>query len=277
VTGGLETNPGHHKITFFLCGRRTGMTLKLISSSIINFSSPTSNLLNHPMKFPTLTLGLAGLAALASLSTASASELCTPVQSAVTKAIVAAPESVLAVVAQQVAASPKCACEIVKAAISAVKTDNATVVAIVEAAAAAAPAELPVVLACAAATAPQAASALADKFSAETEGSGKDVVGKEPVGKEPVGKAPVTTATEDEYSEDFGFIRPGVGGIYLTIPNSVGAGAGGFTQEEIERLLKTGDYKLVDGQLVQIVITTVTKPVKPIRPPQPPTESAPAA
>ena len=116
------------------------MTLKVISSSIINFSSPTSNLLNHPMKFPTLTLGLAGLAALASLSTASASELCTPVQSAVTKAIVAAPESVLAVVAQQVAASPKCACEIVKAAISAVKTDNATVVAIVEAAAAAAPA-----------------------------------------------------------------------------------------------------------------------------------------
>ncbi len=273
MTGGLETNPGHHKITFFLCGRRTGMKLNVICSSNFKFLSLTSNSLNYPMKFPTLTLGLAGLAALASFSAASASELCTPVQSAVTKAIVAAPESVLEVVAQQVAASPKCACEIVKAAISAVKSDNATVVAIVEAAAAAAPAELPVVLACAAAAAPQAASALADKFSAETEGSGKNVVGKEPVGK-----APVTAVVEEEdYSEDFGFVRPGVGGIYLTIPNSAGANTYGYSKEEIDRLLETGDYKLVDGQLVQIIDTTVTKPVKPIRPPQPPTASAPAA
>ena len=225
------------------------------------------------MKFPTLTLGLAGLAALASFSTASASELCTPVQAAVTKAIVAAPESVLKVVAEQVAASPKCACEIVKAAISAAKSDNATVVAIVEAAAAAAPAELPVVLACAAAAAPQAASALADKFSAETEGSGKDVVGKEPVGKAPV----TTVVEEEEYSEDFGFVRPGVGGIYLTIPNSAGANAGGYDQDEIDRLLKTGKYKLVNGQLVQIITTTVTKPGKPVRPPQPGTETAPVA
>lgn len=224
------------------------------------------------MKFPSLTLGLAGLAALASFSTASAAELCSPLQAAVTKAVVAAPESVLKVVAEQVAASPKCACEIVKAAISAVKSDNATIVAIVEAAAAAAPTELPVVLACAAATAPQAATALADKFGAETQGSGKGVVGKEPVGK-----APVTTAVEEEeFSEDFGFIRPGIGGIYLTIPNSAGANAG-VDQDEINRLLKTGKYKLVNGQLVQIITVTVTKPGKPVRPPQPGTETAPTA
>jgi len=252
------------------------MKLKVICSSNFNFLSPITNPLNHPMKFPTLTLGLAGLAALASFSTASASELCTPVQAAVTKAIVAAPESVLKVVAEQVAASPKCACEIVKAAISAAKSDNATVVAIVEAAAAAAPAELPVVLACAAAAAPQAASALADKFSAETEGSGKDVVGKEPVGKAPV----TTIVEEEEYSEDFGFIRPGVGGIYLSIPNSGGAFAsavvGGFDQEEIDRLLKTGRYELVNGQLVRIVRTTVFKSGSPVRPPQPGTADAPS-
>ncbi len=223
------------------------------------------------MKFPTLTLGFAGIAALASLSTASAveSELCSPLQATVSQAVSAAPESVLKVVAEQVAASPKCACEIVKAAITASKADTATVVAIVEAAAAAAPEQLPVVLACAASAAPQAAAALADKFSAETSGSGKGVVGKEPVGKGPVGKGAVAPMVEDEYSEDFGFVRPGIGGIYLTIPNSAGASNGntGFSQEEIDRLLRTGDYRLVNGQLVQIIETTVTKTVRPVRPP----------
>jgi hypothetical protein len=68
-----------------------------------------------------------------------------------------------------------------------------------------------------------------------------------------------------------------VGGIYLTIPNSAGANAGGFDQDEIDRLLKTGKYKLVNGQLVQIITTTVIKPGKPVRPPQPGTETAPAA
>lgn len=213
------------------------------------------------MKFPTLTLGFASLAALASLSTASAveTELCSSLHASVTKAVSAAPESVLKLVAEQVAANPKCACEIVKAAISAAKADNATVVAIVEAAAAAAPDQLPVVLACAAAVAPQAASVLADKFGAETDGSGKGVVGKEPVGKAPV----MTQTVEEEYSEDFGFVRPGVGGIYLTIPNGSGA-SGGLSQEEIKRLLATGNFRLIDGQLVEIITTTVTKPGRPV-------------
>lgn len=175
------------------------------------------------MKFPTLTLGLACVAAMASISTASAADLCSPSAKAVTEAVAAAPDSVLKVVAEQVAASPTCACEIVKAAITAAKADKATVVAIVESAAAAAPEQLPVVLACAATAAPEAAAALADKFGAETQGSGKGVVGKEPVGKGPVGKGPVPgPVVEDEYSDDFGFIRPGVGGIYLSIPNSGG-------------------------------------------------------
>ncbi len=226
------------------------------------------------MKFPKLTLGFAGLAALASLSTATAAdtELCSTLQAGVSKAVSAAPESVLKVVAEQVAASPSCACEIVKAAIGASKADNATVVAIVEAAAAAAPEQLPVVLACAATAAPKAAAALADKFGAETEGSGKGVVGKEPVGKAPVDKTPVQV-TEDEYSDDFGFVRPGVGGIYLTIPN--GSASNGFTDDEIQRLLRTGKYKLVDGQLVAIVTTTVVKPGRPIFVPQPVTPASP--
>lgn len=210
------------------------------------------------MKFPTLILGFTGIAALASLSTASAAETCTALQAAVTTAVAAAPDSVLKVVAEKVAASPSCACEIVKSAIVASKADSATVVAIVEAAAAAAPDQLPVVLACAAASAPKAAAALAHKFSAEAAGSGKGVVGKEPVGK-----GPLPPPVEEEFSEDFGFIRPGVGGIYLTIPNGSAVGAG-LGQEEIERLIKTGDYRLVNGQLIQIIETTVTKPGRPI-------------
>ena len=88
-------------------------------------------------------------------------------------------------------------------------------------------------------------NALADKFGAETEGSGKGVVGKEPVGKEPVGKGPVPVV-EDEYSDDFGFVRPGIGGIYLTIPNGSNSGGNnGFTDEEIKRLLRSGDFRLV--------------------------------
>lgn len=218
------------------------------------------------MKFPTLTLGLAGFAAMVSFSTASAAELCSPLEAAVTKAVTAAPESVLKVVAEQVAASPSCACEIVKAAITSAKADNSTVVAIVEAAAAAAPDQLPAVLACAATAAPQAAASLADKFGAETAGSGKGVVGKEPVGKGPV----TETVVEDEYSEDFGFVRPGVGGIYLTIPNGAGSGVGGgFTDEEIQRLLRTGNFRLVDGELVRIIEETVIKPGRPVIVPGP--------
>lgn len=231
------------------------------------------------MKFPTLTLGFVGVAALASISSAVAAdtaELCTPVQAVVTKAVSAAPESVLKVVAEQVAASPKCACEIVKAAIAAASADTATVVAIVEAAAAAAPAELANILACAAASAPQASGALADKFGAETEGSGKGVVGKEPVGKAPVGKEPVPApVTEEEYSEDFGFVRPGIGGIYLTVPNGSGASNGVFSQDEIKRLLRTGDYELIDGILVKIIDTTVNKPYRPVLPPE--VEESPSA
>lgn len=185
------------------------------------------------MKIQTLTKSFAGIAALASLSVSSlamAEEVpCNTESANVTTAVTAAPEKVLQIVSEKVAASPKCACEIVKAAISATKADKNLVVSIVEAAAAAAPSELPTVLACAAAEAPEAAAALANKFSAESEGSGKGVVGKEPVGKEPVGKEPVVTKTEDEdFSEDFGLLRPGVGGIYLSPPST-----GGYIEKEI--------------------------------------------
>jgi hypothetical protein len=185
------------------------------------------------MKFPKLTLSLAVMAsfsASSALMAASDAELCSPVTAKVTKAVTADSTKVLKIVAEEVAASPKCACEIVSAAITASKADKATVVAIVEAAAAAAPNELPVVLACAASAAPEASAELANKFSKETEGSGKGVVSS---GKGVVGKGVVPPVEEEEVTDDFGLIRPGVGGIYLTIPTGNGAwngkgGASGF-------------------------------------------------
>lgn len=182
------------------------------------------------MKFPKLTLSVAVMASLSvssAVMAASDAELCSPVTAKVTKAVAADPGTVLKVVAEQVAASPKCACEIVSAAITAAKADKSTVVAIVEAAAAAAPSELPVVLACAASASPEAAAELANKFSKETEGSGKGTVGKGPIGKGVVGEV----TEEEDFTDDFGLIRPGVGGIYLTIPtgNGSGNGRGGFS------------------------------------------------
>lgn len=171
------------------------------------------------MKFPKLTLSLAVMASFSASSAMAATdaELCSPVTAKVTKSVAADTSAVLKIVAEEVAASPKCACEIVTAAITASKADKSTVVSIVEAAAAAAPDQLPVVLACAASASPEAAAELANKFSKETEGSGKGAVGKGPVGK-----GPVETVVQEEFTDDFGLIRPGVGGIYLTIPTGNG-------------------------------------------------------
>lgn len=185
------------------------------------------------MKIQTLTTGFAGIAALASLSLsapamAAEAQACNTEAAAITKAVSASPEDVLKIVAEKVAASPKCGCEIVKAAIEASKADKALVVSIVQTAAAAAPDELPVVLSCAAAVAPQAAAELAAAFSDETEGSGKGAryYGKGTVGKGTVGKDVVETTTteEDDFTEDFGLLRPGVGGIYLAAPSTGGGG-----------------------------------------------------
>lgn len=176
------------------------------------------------MKFPKLTLSLAIMASFSASSAMAATdaELCSPVTAKVTKAVAADTSAVLKIVAEEVAASPKCACEIVTAAITASKADKSTVVSIVEAAAAAAPDQLPVVLACAASASPQAAAELANRFSKETEGSGKGVVGKQSVGKASMGKGEVPPPPPEEYTDDFGLIRPGVGGIYLTIPTGNG-------------------------------------------------------
>lgn len=147
----------------------------------------------------------------------------------VSKAVTAAPEDVLKIVATEVGAAPSCACEIVKAAIKASKADKDLVVSIVTAATEAAPDEAPAIIACAIEQSPEASRAIADKF-----GSGKGVVAAEPsgkqpapTGKEPTGKVPGPVEPGEPDIWDFGFFHSGIGNIYTTPPSS-GLSRGGF-------------------------------------------------
>lgn len=98
--------------------------------------------------------------------------------------------------ADEVAGSPKCACEIVKTAITESKSveDKAMVVQIVKAAAEAAPEEVVNIISCASDTAPTAVADIANAFASEKEGSGKGVVssGRNPPARSlfPVKKCP---------------------------------------------------------------------------------------
>jgi hypothetical protein len=179
------------------------------------------------MKNSHLSLGMSTLAALVATSFSAFAEDkavdCARESATTTEAVVATPENVLKIVAERLAISPTCSCEIVKAAIIAAKADKTLVLEIVKAAVEAAPTELPNIIACASNAAPESTAAIANLFADATEGSGKGVVssGKEVTGK---GIAPAGPVMEDEFSDDFGLIRPGVGGIYFSTP-----GGGGFT------------------------------------------------
>lgn len=181
------------------------------------------------MKNTTLSLSMAGIAALVSLafgqvsSAADHKDNCGSEAKKVKAAVIAAPEDVLKIVAQEVQAAPTCVCEIVKAAIVASKADKALVVDIVTTAAALVPDETPTIIACAIAQSPESARAIADKF-----GSGKGTVrtGKETVtsGKE---GGRVEPTGEEGFTDDFALFHAGIGGIYLTTPSS-GLSNGGF-------------------------------------------------
>jgi hypothetical protein len=186
------------------------------------------------MKNTVLNLSMAALLA---LSVSARAEENTPncgeESKQASKAVTAAPDDVLKIVAEKVAAAPACSCEIVKAAIKASKADTDLVVLIVTTAVEAAPEESANIINCAMDVSPDSARAIADKF-----GSGKGVVaaepsGKEPVstGKEPTGKQPVdkggAPVEPDDDHWDFGRFHAGIGGIYLTPPSS-GLSNGGF-------------------------------------------------
>ena len=81
---------------------------------------------------------------------------CHAVSISLKRAIVADKERLLEIVSTQVAASPQCACEIVKSSIEASHADTKTVAAIVETASIAAPEQMRLIAQCAVAMAPDA-------------------------------------------------------------------------------------------------------------------------
>jgi hypothetical protein len=81
---------------------------------------------------------------------------CYELSMTVSKAVTAAPDSVLVTVQQQVAANPACSCEVVKAAIVASEADRQLVGQIVSTAVEAAPENLRIIAQCAIAVAPDA-------------------------------------------------------------------------------------------------------------------------
>jgi hypothetical protein len=152
---------------------------------------------------------------------------CTKPADATFKAVSAKPETVLQIVTADVAASPKCACPIVKAAISASSADKNLQGDIVAAAINAAPEE-----------------AAAIKVCIPPQAYGKGMSGKEPVAITPTGKqsgaAPQTpqtaqTPTPEAYD---GWFDPliygaggsgvvgGAGGVYTSSPSGGGGGGG---------------------------------------------------
>lgn len=137
-------------------------------------------------------IGLILLAAAVGVVPASASADCLALSVAVKHAASTNQSAVLELVAKEVALSPDCACEIVKAAIEGSSADAKTVGAIVQAAATVAPEQMRLISQCAVATAPdslaevQAVIALLDPNLGEA-GSAKSAKsaksGKEPAGE----------------------------------------------------------------------------------------------
>ena len=181
------------------------------------------------MKITIINLSMASLLAFTLAAKASEGGVnCGAESKKVSKAVSAAPEDVLKIVAAQVSAAPSCAGEIVKAAIKASKANKGLVVAIVSISIDAAPDEAPAIIACASDQSPEATLAIADKF-----GSVKGVATVKPSGEKPTppGEKPTPPGQEPtaEGSEiwDFGFFHSGIGNIYTTPPAS-GLSPGGF-------------------------------------------------
>jgi hypothetical protein len=148
---------------------------------------------------------------------------CTPIADATHKAVTAKPEAVLEIVAKDVAASPKCACPIIKAAVNASSADEALKGDIIAAALGAAPDEAAAIKACLPAKA-------YGKGGKNPVASGKEVVaGKGVVAKDP------GPGEQDDVNDwvwwGFGGFGGGSNGVYL---NGFSTGGGG-------RLVRDGD------------------------------------
>lgn len=133
------------------------------------------------------TILFGAIASLMAMGMVSAEVDCLKLALTVKQSVANEQSKVLEIVSNEVSASPKCACEIVKAAIEGSQAEPKTVAAIVEAAANAAPDQMRLVAQCAVAVAPdalaevQAVMAKLDPNKGESVESSKS--GKEPAGE----------------------------------------------------------------------------------------------
>jgi len=136
------------------------------------------------------TIFLAALSASLGLGSALAENDCAKISLSVKAAVAAEQSQVLEIVANEVTASPACACEVIKAAIEGSGADVKTVAAIVETAITSAPDQMRLIAQCAIAVAPdalvevQAVLAKLDPNSGDSGESAKSAKGeKAPIGE----------------------------------------------------------------------------------------------
>ncbi len=192
------------------------------------------------MKISILKFGSLAAALLGAVNIASAEE-CDQLAAEVSAAVEAEPAKVLVIVDDAISKNEACACEVVKAAISAADANDATVREIVVTAVSAAQSQAATIAECAVAEAPSAAAeikaGLAEVFEG-AKGGAKSVVYDDGYSAKG-GKAPVY---EEEVEEDFGPEPVVISGVYLIAPSATTAGFGLrddkgrlITQEDLDR------------------------------------------
>ncbi len=196
------------------------------------------------------------LSAFAVSSAIAADQECTSVSSAVTTEVTAKPDQVLTIVSEKIAANPTCACEIVKAAISAAKADKDLVGQIVFTAVTAAPTEVTTIAECAVAAAPEAS----DSIKAALRSAMSD---KNPVSEKNPKNVKGTPETPVDDTADFGLSPVAIGGVYLIYPSAGGSGV------RLKRL-KDGSVVLVGPDGETIFVDEDSVPTGGGRKPRPP-------
>lgn len=183
-----------------------------------------------------VALGILGLASMVPMANAGPKTACDKISADVREAISKDPAKVLMIVEDALVINENCACEIIKAAIMATSTDEASVMQIVQTALAVAPKMSAIIAECATAAAPGAGPAIA---ALGTGGENKTAVAETPTGG---GKGvvaavspPVAPVDVPDFSNAW---ATNIRGVYLVQP----AAAGFITQVvEVTSSDKSGD------------------------------------
>ena len=182
---------------------------------------------------------------------------CATLSTKVQEEVTAKPDQVLVILSEKIASNPGCACEIVKAAITAAKADKDLVGEIVFTAVSAAPAEATTIAECAVAASPQSA----ENVKAALQRAMSD---KNPIGKG-VDKSPPPPVVQDDLG-DFGLSPVNIGGVYLVYPGGGAIGSRIFRDEDGNLILigPDGSTIFVEEGAIREVITRPPRRPSPI-------------